>query len=374
MFRLHHVAPRELGLLFERGDIAGLLGPGDHWLFHPPAVLRPWLGTVRLDVVPADAPELRHDRLAEIAGSGVLDGRAEVLDLADRERALVWVDGRFHRILPPGPHVLFTTHRRVRVERVTIADGRFTHPDLPAIVRSPEAARLLDTAWVERETHGVLYLDGTFAEVLPPGLHAFWYGAAKAVVVTVDARETVLDVAGQELMTADRVTVRLNATAAVRVTDPRRAVRTSESPTQAVYREVQLALRAAVGCRELDALLTDREAVAGEVADAVADRAAELGVTVASVGVRDVILPGDMRELMNRVTAAKKAAEANLITRREETAAARSQANTARLLADHPALMRLRELETLERVAAHGTLSVVLGGPGDLTERVLKLV
>ena len=374
MFRLHHVAPREIGLLFRRGDFAGLLGPGDHWLFHPPGVLRPWVGAVRLDVVPEDAVELLHPAAREIADSGLLADRAEVLDLADGERALVWVDGRFHRILPPGPHVLFTTHRKVRVERVAATDGRFTHPDLPAIVRSPDATRLLDVTRVDRETAGVLYLDGAFAEVLPPGLHAFWEGAAKAVVVDVDTRETVLDVNGQELMTADRVTVRLNVAAAVRVTDPRRAVRTSESPTQAVYREVQLALRAAVGGRELDDLLADREAVAAEVADAVADRAAELGVAVASVGVRDVILPGDMRELMNRVTAAKKAAEANLITRREETAAARSQANTARLLADHPALMRLRELETLERVAESSSLSVVLGGPGDLTERVLKLV
>jgi hypothetical protein len=98
-----------------------------------------------------------------------------------------------------------------------------------------------------------------------------------------------------------------------------------------------------------------------------------LDLKVTGLGIRDVILPGEMRELMNRVTEAKKAAEANLITRREETAAMRSQANTARILESSPTLMRLRELEVLEKVAAKGNLTVVTGEQG-LTERVVKLL
>jgi len=94
---------------------------------------------------------------------------------------------------------------------------------------------------------------------------------------------------------------------------------------------------------------------------------------VIAKGTGDVILPGDMKELMNKVTEAKKAAEANLIARREETAAMRSQANTAKLLEDNPTLMRLRELEVLERVAASGKLNVVLGEKG-LAERVVNLL
>ena len=89
--------------------------------------------------------------------------------------------------------------------------------------------------------------------------------------------------------------------------------------------------------------------------------------------VRDVILPGDMKDLMNKVTEAKKVAEANLIARREETAAMRSQANTAKLLDDNPTLMRLRELEVLEKVATDGKLNVVLGEKG-LADRVVNLL
>ena len=89
--------------------------------------------------------------------------------------------------------------------------------------------------------------------------------------------------------------------------------------------------------------------------------------------VLDVMLPGEMKELMNKVIEAQKAAEAALITRREETAAMRSQANTARLIEQNPTLMRLREIEALEKVAEKGRLSVVVG-EGGLAGRVVKLV
>jgi regulator of protease activity HflC (stomatin/prohibitin superfamily) len=102
-------------------------------------------------------------------------------------------------------------------------------------------------------------------------------------------------------------------------------------------------------------------------------RVTSIGIEIASVGIRDVILPGEMKDLLNKVTEAKKAAEANLIVRREETAAMRSQANTAKLLQDNPTLMRLRELEVLEKIAATAKLSVVLGDKG-LTERVVNVL
>src|SRR5262245_1619892 len=117
----------------------------------------------------------------------------------------------------------------------------------------------------------------------------------------------------------------------------------------------------------------EKDGVASELADMVRARAKALGVELIAVGIRDVILPGEMKDLMNKVTEAKKAAEANLISRREETAAIRSQANTAKLLVDNPALMRMRELEVLEKIASAGHLKVVLGEKG-LADRVTNLL
>ena len=98
-----------------------------------------------------------------------------------------------------------------------------------------------------------------------------------------------------------------------------------------------------------------------------------MGLKIVSAGVRDVILPGDMKDLMNKVTEAKKAAEAKVISCREETAAMRSQANTAKLMEGSPTLMRLRELEVLEKVATSGKLNIVLGEKG-LADRVINLL
>ena len=153
----------------------------------------------------------------------------------------------------------------------------------------------------------------------------------------------------------------------------RKAVTAVDDVRQALYREAQLALREVIGARELDTFLTAKDGVAEGLEGILRQRAVALGLEIVSVGIRDVILPGDMKDLMNKVTEAKKAAEANLIARREETAAIRSQANTAKLLEDNPTLMRLRELEVLERVAASGKLNVVLGEKG-LADRVVNLL
>ena len=356
----------EYGLMFRDREFVRVLTPGKHFRFDP-------LLKVRVDVVSQRDPWLLHEQLDVVVKSGQLDGRAEVVDLKDNQRGLVWIDGRFSHVLPPGLYAYWTGFKDVRIEVVDARTVRFEHGDLPVIVTSQMASRLLDVVTVRRDHEGVLFVDGRFVETLRPGRYAFWKDVAEARVVEVDMREQTLDVAGQEIMTADKVSLRLNALVTFRVDDARKAVVTSDSAQQSLYRGAQLVLRSTIGGLALDEFLAAKETVAAEVDQQLASRADALGLSVASVGIRDVILPGDMRELMNKVTEAKKAAEANLIARREETAAMRSQANTAKLLESNPTLMRLRELETLEKVAPLADLKVVLGDKG-LTDKVVNLL
>jgi regulator of protease activity HflC (stomatin/prohibitin superfamily) len=356
----------EMGLKFRDRQFVELLAPGAHWLFDP-------FGKLRVEVVSQRDPWLVHDKLDMIVRSGALAGKAIVLDLKDYQRALVWIDGRFSHVLPPGLFAYWTGLRDVRVEVVDARNVRFEHDDLRVILRSCSIDKVLDVAEVLPHHQGVLFIDGNFAQVLPPGRYAFWKNMAQVKFVQEDLRETMIDISGQDIMTADKVTLRMNALVAFRVVDARLSVSTVDNAQQALYREAQLALRAVVGGRELDAFLTDKEGVAGELEQLLQPRARQMGLEVISVGVRDIILPGDMKDLMNKVTEAKKAAEANLIVRREETAAMRSQANTAKLLEASPTLMRLRELEVLERVASTGKLNVVLGEKG-LADRVVNLL
>jgi len=366
MFKRVTILEYELGLLFRRGEFRGLLEPRRHWFFDP-------LGRVRVEIVSQRAPWLLHDKLDLIVKSGALKDRAVVLDLKDYERALVWIDGRFSHILPPGLYAYWTTLRDVKVEVIDARKVRFEHPDLRVIMRSPMVDRVLEIGTVEPHHVGVLFVDGDFVETLPPGRYAFWKNLAQVKFVQEDMREAMFDVAGQDIMTADKVTLRMNAVVTYRVVDAAQAVSVADDVRQALYREAQLALRAVVGARELDSFLTAKDAVADELAEIVRPRAKALGLELISVGIRDIILPGEMKDLMNKVTEAKKAAEANLIVRREETAAMRSQVNTAKLLQDNPTLMRLRELEVLEKIAATSKLNVLLGEKG-LADRVVNLL
>lgn len=361
----------EVGLKFRDGEFKGLLGAGKHW------IVDPW-NKIRVRVASMRDPWLVDEQLDVIVKSGVLKGRAEVVDLKDYQRALVWIDGRFARILGPGLHAYWLGAREVRIEVIDARKARFEHDELKSIVRVNEATRWLDVCKVERDCVGVLFVDGRYVNQLDPGLYAFWKEAADARVVELDMREAQIDVSGQEIMTLDKVTLRMNALVTYAIKDARRAVSAASDVRQSLYREVQLALRAVIGGRELDSFLTGKDDVAQELEQQVREQATVLGLEVRSVGIKDVILPGDMKDLMNRVTEAKKAAEANLIARREETAAMRSQANTAKLLADNPTLMRLRELEVLEKIATAGKMNIVLGPRNSdsegLADRVVNLL
>ena len=366
MFRWVKIRTYERGLLYRDRVFRRVLRPGRYWFVDP--LLR-----VRVERVSVREPLLESLDLDVIVRSGALGDEATVLDLSDRERGLIWIDGRFERIVGPGLTVLWTAFHKVRAEVVTVDEPRFEHGELATILATQEPTGFLMPVEVEVGTTKLVAVDGRLEYQLEPGRHAFWRDVARIDLVPVELREQTLDVSGQEILTADKVSLRLNALVSYRVIDPMLAVSSVESPEQALYREAQLALRAVIGSRELDAVLAYKDEVARELERIVRERAETIGLAVRAVGIRDVILPGEMRTILNRVVEAQKAAEADLITRREETAAIRSQANTARVFASNPALMRLRELEVLEKVADKADLTVILG-EGSMTEKVTKLL
>ena len=361
------IRPHERGLLFREGEFLGVLKPGTHWRFDP-------LLKLRIHKVRADNPWLVHEQLDVMVRSGRLGDEVLVADLRDHQRGLVWIDGRFASVLPSGLYAFWTSERQVRLEIVDARALQLVHDDLTVILRSPSAAPLLDVLLVEPGHAGLWFANGAYQETLGPGTYAFWKSSGTVKLYVADLREQTIDITGQEIMTSDKVTLRVNAMVTFRIADALRTVTAAGEPAQSLYRAAQLALREHVGARDLDTLLMTKDALGRELAEAIRPRAAELGYAIASAGIRDVILPGDMKELMNKVTEAKKAAEASLITRREETAAMRMQANTAKILESSPTLMKLRELETLEKVADKANLTVVLGENHGLADRVVKLL
>ena len=368
MFKIR-VRQHERGLLFRHGDFQRLLKPGAYRLWS-----RLWsLRRTRIEIVDTLQTWFKHELLDFLLGHAEVRDALRVVDLKDDERALLWKDGRLAYVLGPGRHAFWRTPYRPEFEVFNVNDFKFDHVRLEAILLHPGAKPYLECVRVEPHERTLLFREGELVGTLSPGRYAFWKHAGRIVCKTVDLREQLLDVAGQEIMTHDKVTLRVNLLVTDRVGDPVEAATVVSDHAQTLYREAQLVLRAAVGTRNLDTLLSDKEAIGAEVRDALRRRASEFGVIVQSVGLRDIILPGEMKAILNQVIAAEKQAQANLIKRREETAAARSQANTAKLMAENPLLARFKELEMLQEILAGSKATFVLGS-GDVVDQFRSLI
>lgn len=225
------------------------------------------------------------------------------------------------------------------------------------------------TVIVNEYEAGLLYDDGRFVRALSAGRYRLWNGFGHTRrVTTVDLRQTTVSINGQEMLTADKVTLRLNLAASYRVTDAVLAVNSVQSYTTALYTELQLGLRSIVTTMELDVLMADRDALAADLLARVQPAAATFGVRLESVRVRDVILPGEVKKMLAREAEALREGRAALVAAREETAATRAALNTARMLAENPVLMQLKGLQALESVADKHGNTVVLTLPGVLTD------
>ena len=339
------LAEHERGLVLRDRNIIDLIGPGRHRWFDPFARLRVEVfdtGRLVMDSERANLIVRNHPALAE--------GHLVMVRPQADTLALVEVDGSPYTVVPHGgTRAFWTAMHDVHVETIALAEA--DRIDVRKADRwAPVAGTAIVRATIASGEAGLLFVDGDLRERLEAGRHAFWAAGRSVRIDTVDMRETPVEVVAQEVLTRDRVSVRLNVTAFTRITDPAlRALAVPDAEAH-LYKRVQFAVREAVGGRTLDNLLRDRVEVDRELAVSVRERLAGTGVELTDLRIKDVILPGEMRDMLNKVVEAEKAAEANLIRRREETAATRSLLNTARLMDDHPTLMRLKELEALERL------------------------
>lgn len=350
------IRKNEVGLVFRRGDLARVLAPGRHRVWRRP------FGRDELERIDVLETRFRHELLDVLIEDDRLRAELEIVEVSDDQRAFVWKDGRLFDVVGPGRHAFWKRPYSVEVELVDVDDSvAFGHPRLDAILRHERAQSFLRVFRVDEHERVVVRRDGVPLGVFGRGVHVFWRTAANLTASQVDLREKSFDVSGQEIMTKDRVTLRVTLVASFRVTDVERMLAASIDASQALYRSVQLALREAVAARDLDELLAERESVASELRSAVSARATDLGLELTDLGVRDVILPGEMKSILNQVIEASKRAEANLIRRREETAAARSQANTAKLYESTPALRRMKELEALQEILKGSNATFVIG-------------
>lgn len=204
---------------------------------------------------------------------------------------------------------------------------------------------------VEPNEKAIMYVDGKFNKIVESGTYYFWKNNTTIVISRADMRTIQMEIAGQEILTKDKAALRINFYIQYNIIDIVKAIVNNKEYDKQLYVFMQLALREFVGALTLDELLEKKETISNYVMENVTEKVKSLGVALNGCGIRDVILPGEMKDIMNQVLIAEKKAQANTIMRREETASTRSLLNTAKLMEDNAMLFKLKEMEYVEKIA-----------------------
>ncbi len=354
MFRYIKVPANTVAIAVRHGAIDRVMKPGRHLVFGLARITyhRSYDLFVPPAGVPLEAALLHPDLAALLRVISVPDGNIGIVYRAEH---YVNTEGPGLVAYFLGPvvyrvNVVDTTNLVVPSHLVALAR---VHASLRAYIRIVEVpvGRL-----------GLLMVDGVLTAELTAGTYYYFFNTHTVELKLAPIGIEGMEINGHEILTRDRVSVRINYYLRYRITDVLRALVEVVDFARELRVAAALALREYVGALTLDELLAAKLTVDAAVAESLADVVARLGVAYIDGGIKDVILPGEMRTIMNRVLLAEKTAEANAIERRDAAAAVRTKLNTAKLMTEHPMLRRLEEMAYIERVAEHVDRITVAGG------------
>lgn len=370
------IADYERGLLFRQNRFNRVLEPGVYRYFD-------LQGDVQIEKYDITEIEFRRARVKFLLQTyPVLEQQYfDKYELKDDEVGLLYVDQKLAGVVEPGSFKVFWKNmENISLKRLKFFELIDVPESVLALLQNRAQFQKMDAiirgiyfCEVPSDYVGLLYVDGRFEKLLNPGQYGFWTFDRKISVRLLDLRLQTEEVSGQEILSRDRVSLRINLSCNYRVQNAELAASSVADFSRQLYQDLQLMLRKSVGTRTLDQLLEDKDALNSAIATDIAEKASTYGLTISGIGIKDIILPGEMKTILNQVVEAEKAAEANLIRRREETAATRSLHNTAKVMEGNPTLLRLKELEVLEKVTERIDNITVYGGLDGVLKDMVKI-
>jgi regulator of protease activity HflC (stomatin/prohibitin superfamily) len=331
----------KIGLVFRNGNYRKVVTEGAYWLLPNEDIFqydltKPFHPSTDLNIL------MKDEQLANML---------TVVEVKDNEIALQYENGNFKNVLIPGRYAYWKGVTDYSFIKADLSKIEITENiDLESVKRK-ELVPYIRVAKVDSFEKGILFVDNKMSRILDAGEYYFWKNAKDISVSKVDLRQLQLEISGQEILTKDKASLRVNFFTQYKVIDILKALRENKDYEKQLYILMQLALREFIGTLSLDELLEKKESISAYVLATLKDKAYNLGVEVRDCGVRDIILPGEVKEIMNQVLVAQKKAEANVIMRREETASTRSLLNTAKLMEENSMLFKLKEMEYVEKIA-----------------------
>jgi len=212
--------------------------------------------------------------------------------------------------------------------------------------------------------NGLLYTDGKYTRTLKPGRH--WYFPQWQSVQKVDMREFNITIPGQEVLSSDNVGLKISIAAGYRIVDPYAATNKVASYQEAFYQVIQLAARDVIGSMEVDELLAKRAEIGKTLFEKSSEKIAALGIALKILEIKDVMFPGELKNIFAQVVNARKEGLAALERARGESASLRNLANAARLLDDNPNLRQLRLFQVLEKNNSNTVVILSPDGTADI--------
>lgn len=351
-----------VGLVFKNGEYTKCLTAGKYWLGFGSRVrvydiTKPFHAPVELNIL------LQDEQLAKML---------TVIEVQDNEIALQYTDNNFSQVLTPGKYAFWNSLMQYAFQIIDLNELEVSEDMDKAVLKRADIMKYMRVYKVEPYEKALLMVNGEFQGELETGIYRFWNNTNEIAILKADMRQRQMEISGQELLTKDKAGLRMNFYTQFKVTDIQRALLDNKDYEKQLYVTMQLALREFTGTMSLDELLAKKEAVAGYVLAEVSKKVNDLGVEVMDCGVRDIILPGDMKDIMNQVLIAEKQAQANTILRREETAATRSLLNTAKLMEDNAMLMKLKEMEYVEKIAEK-IGEITLSGKSQIVDQLTEI-
>lgn len=352
----------QVALVFKNGEYKRMLVAGSYWFWKNEQVYiyditKQFVPPVELNIL------LQDEHLADIL---------QVVVVKDNQIVLKYENGLLNAVLPKGRYVFWKS-----VINYEFVYADISQADIPAEIDRALLSKAPLDGWVRMNEvqsfeKAVLFVNGKFQKVLDPGIYYWWKNSIPVYVGKADMRQQQLEVNGQEILTKDKAALRINAWAQYKLADIEKALVLNKDYDKQLYVAMQLALREYVAGYSFDELLEKKEAIGPFILQNVKQKAEALGVEVNGFGIRDIILPGDVKEIMNQVLVAEKKAQANTIMRREETASTRSLLNTAKLMEENAMLWKLKEMEYVEKIADKIS-SISVGGNGALVEQLKQI-
>lgn len=350
----------QIGLVFKNGALEQILEQGKHWLFGEREC---YIFDKTKPFKPTNLP------LELLLQNQKLNNLIELIEVKDNEIALQYKNGNLHQVLEAGVYAYWKNVIDYTYETVNLEAGEIDNAISKTVLRNPKVVKFIRVYVVESYEKGLLFIDGKFKKALDAGVYYFWKGEEIPTILKADLRKQQMEISGQELLTKDKAAVRINFYAHYKVANIEKALVENKDYFKQLYLLMQLGLREYIGMHTLDELLANKESATPYVMNFATEKAKTLGVDLETCGIRDIILPGDVKEIMNQVLIAEKKAQANVIMRREETASTRSLLNTAKLMEQNEMLFKLKEMEYVEKISEK-IQNISVSGGGQLVEQL----